>query len=43
MKLKSCLTLFDEVEPRGAFAEALLNFFEGGRDELTLALLQRRR
>ena len=43
MKLRSSLTLFDAVEPRGAFAELLLNFFDGGRDELTLALLQDQR
>jgi uncharacterized protein (DUF1810 family) len=43
MKLRSSLTLFDEIEPDGPFQEALLNFFGGSRDELTLALLQRRR
>lgn len=41
MKLKSSLTLFDDVEPNGLFDQALLNFFGGQRDELTLALLDR--
>jgi uncharacterized protein (DUF1810 family) len=40
-KLRSSLTLFDLVEPGGTFDEALVNFFAGARDELTLALLQR--
>lgn len=39
MKLKSCLTLFDIVEPGGLFASALTSFFAGKRDERTLALL----
>ena len=39
MKLRSSLTLFEVVEPQGPFAEALLNFFGGQRDERTLALL----
>ena len=38
MKLRSSLTLFDQVEPNGAFARALDAFF-GARDERTLALL----
>jgi len=41
MKLKSSLTLFDQVEPSGVFDQALVNFFAGGRDERTLALLGR--
>ena len=41
MKLKSSLTLFDRVEPFGVFDEALVNFFARGRDERTLALLDR--
>ena len=41
MKLRSSITLFDRVEPHGAFAEALINFFGDERDELTLALLDR--
>jgi uncharacterized protein (DUF1810 family) len=39
MKLRSSLTLFDHVEPGGAFAEALTGFFDGRPDERTLALL----
>ena len=39
MKLKSCLTLFDIVEPDGPFARALEAFFAGTRDEGSLALL----
>ena len=42
MKLRSSLTLFDIVEPGSLFDRALLNFFAGRRDELTLALLERR-
>lgn len=41
LKLRSSLTLFDLIEPESTFDEALLNFFAGRRDELTLALLQR--
>ncbi|MGE5561686.1 MAG: DUF1810 domain-containing protein [Bacillota bacterium] len=40
MKLKSSLTLFDAVQPGALFDRALLNFFGGERDQLTLALLQ---
>jgi uncharacterized protein (DUF1810 family) len=39
MKLKSSLTLFDLVEPRGRFGEALGLFFGGEVDQQTLALL----
>ena len=39
MKLRSCLTLFDRVEPDALFSQALRTFFDGKRDELTLALL----
>jgi uncharacterized protein (DUF1810 family) len=42
MKLRSSLTMFDAVEPNGMFQQALVNFFGGRRDELTLALLDRR-
>jgi len=38
MKLRSCLTLFDRVEPDALFSH-LRTFFDGKRDELTLALL----
>jgi uncharacterized protein (DUF1810 family) len=43
MKLRSSMTLFERAEPSGIFAQALLNFFGGTRDELTLALVARRR
>lgn len=43
MKLRSSLTLFDQVEPNGIFEQALLRFFGGKSDQLTLALLDRRR
>ena len=39
IKLRSCLTLFDAAEPGAVFAQALAAFFEGIRDERTLALL----
>ena len=39
MKLKSCLTLFECVEPNGSFAMALERFYGGERDGQTLALL----
>ena len=39
VKLRSSLTLFDLAEPSGIFDRALVNFFAGGRDERTLALL----
>ena len=35
-KFRSCLTLFDAVEPRGVFAEGLERYFGGERDPLTL-------
>lgn len=43
MKLRSSLTLFDEVEPNALFAAALDAFFQSHRDERTLALLNVRR
>ncbi len=39
MKLRSSLTLFDEVAPNTNFASALSGFFDGKRDDRTLALL----
>ena len=41
MKLRSSLTLFDSFEPGGICATALAAFFDSGRDEWTLALLNR--
>ena len=43
MKLRSSFTLFDRVEPDRLFADGLLHFFDGGRDERTLALLNAQR
>lgn len=39
VKLESCLTLFDWVEPDELFARGLAAFFAGERDQRTLALL----
>lgn len=39
LKLKSCLTLFDKIEPQAIFASALGAFFGSIPDERTLALL----
>ena len=39
LKLRSSMTLFDQVEPDGCFAETLRNFYGGRHDERTLALL----
>ena len=38
LKLRSSLTLFDQVYPEDVFAEALDRFCDGDRDERTLAL-----
>ena len=39
LKFKSSLTLFDEIEPDGVFADGLHAFYGSTRDERTLALL----
>ena len=39
IKLRSSLTLFDQIEPNGVFACALEGFYFGRHDERTLALL----
>jgi uncharacterized protein (DUF1810 family) len=39
LKLRSSLTLFDRAEPASLFDRGLASFFEGERDERTLALL----
>jgi len=39
LKLKSSLTLFDRVEPGSIFASGLAAFYDGERDDRTLALL----
>lgn len=38
-KLRSCMTLFDIVEPESVFDEVLLKFFDGKRDQKTLKIL----
>ena len=42
LKLRSCLTLFDAMEPESLFGEALAAFYDGP-DEQTLALLSEAR
>ena len=39
LKLRSSLTLFDQAEPSALFARGLAAFYDGVRDERTLALL----
>lgn len=39
MKLKSCMTLFDQISPNDIFGEVLEAFFEGERCERTLKTL----
>lgn len=39
MKLRSCMTLFDAVEPESVFAEVLKKFYDGKRDARTLKIL----
>lgn len=39
LKLRSCLTLFEQVDSSGEFAGALTAFYGGRRDDRTLALL----
>jgi uncharacterized protein (DUF1810 family) len=43
MKLRSSLTLFDQVDPGGLFAAALAGLFDDKLDEPTLALLNAQR
>lgn len=40
VKLRSSMTLFDVVRPKGIFKKVLDKFFEGKRDDRTLELLQ---
>ena len=42
-KLRSSLTLFDQIEPKALFAAGLAGFFRGERDQRTLALLNAER
>ena len=39
MKLRSCMTLFDAVEPESVFKNVLMKFFEGKQDARTLRIL----
>ena len=39
MKLRSCMTLFDVVEPDSVFEKVLMKFFNGKRDNRTLKIL----
>ncbi len=39
IKVRSCMTLFDVVEPNGIFAEVLNAFYDGEHDPLTLEKL----
>lgn len=39
IKVRSCMTLFDLVEPNSIFAETLATFYNNERDELTLNLV----
>jgi uncharacterized protein (DUF1810 family) len=42
MKFRSCMTLFElAAEPASAFAQAIKKYFDGRRDERTLALVGR--
>lgn len=39
IKVRSCMTLFDLVEPNSIFADTLAAFYNNERDELTLNIL----
>lgn len=43
MKLKSCMTLFDIVEPESVFNEVLEIFFDGKRDGRTINMINNRK
>lgn len=41
LKLRSCMTLFDIVAPEATvFSEVLVRYFDGTRDDATIALVQ---
>lgn len=42
MKLCSCMTLFDCVEPNGVFDKVLAKYYGGSRDDRTLRIVGRR-
>ena len=39
IKLRSCMTLFDVINPKSVFDKVLMKFFGGERDEKTLKIL----
>lgn len=39
LKLRSCMTLFDVIEPNSVFQEVLDKFFSGRKDNRTLSIL----
>lgn len=39
IKVRSCMTLFDRIEPNSIFAETLAAFYNNERDELTINLI----
>lgn len=39
MKLRSCMTLFDNISPNDIFADVLDKYFDGHRDNKTNTLL----
>lgn len=41
MKLRSCMTLFDIVEPNSIFRQVIDKFFQGKLDNRTLSILHR--
>lgn len=41
MKLRSCMTLFDTIEPNSIFQHVIDKFFQGRQDTRTLSILNR--
>ena len=41
MKLRSCMTLFEAIEPNSIFRQVIDKFFQGRQDTRTLSLLVR--
>ncbi|WP_370864299.1 DUF1810 family protein [uncultured Muribaculum sp.] len=41
MKLRSCMTLFDTIEPNSIFRQVIDKFFQGRQDARTLSILNR--
>lgn len=40
LKVRSCMTLFDLIEPNSIYAQVLDAFYNGERDDLTLQILE---